>query len=212
MGSAHLFFRLDLERLRGLFGSSQDKFAREVLKKQAEDVEDNDLCFEDEINAGTCPDTKTALHEILAGKPTQPRRTSMYGYTLKIICEHIGKQFGEEVGSVRDHPYESQLVRSGPPVPIPYDPGDFPQIGFLALADIQAEIDRLDAAPRILPPPQPVSNDASLAEMMAALKRTEKLSRAVFGTNENLALDMDAYRKTLQEALKKRVDIVSFKH
>lgn len=212
MGAAHIFFRLDLEQLKGLWGASQEKFARDVLKKQADDIEDNDLCFEDEINEGTCPDTKTALHEILAGNPTRPRSASMYGYTLKIICEHLGKQFGHDVGSVGDHPYESQLVRSGPPLPIPYEPRNFPQIGFLTLADIPAEIDRLDAAPRTLPPPQPLSDNGSLTEKLAAIRRIEKMPRAVFGTDDNLSLDMDAYRKTLQEALKKRADIVSFRH
>jgi len=189
MGYAHLFYRVDLEGLKALFGSGQTALAREVLKKQADEVENLDLCFEDEIREGSCPDTKAALQDILSGRISYPRCPSMYGYVLKILCEQIGKSFGEEVGAVHEHPYESRLARSGPPIPIPYDPGNFPQIGFLAVAEIPAEIERIDSAPRTLKPPfRSLPSDSDLVR------------------------DMEGYRKTLEEARKKRADVISFRH
>lgn len=189
MGYGHISFRVDLHRARSLFGSGDEALARAVLKKQADDVESNDACFEDKIEDGICPDTATALREILAGQASPPRQTSMYGYMLKILCQQVGKEFGEEVAAIGEHPYESQLASSGPPVPIPYDARDFPQIGYLELKDIPAEIARLDAAPRIVTPQR------------WALLDEESLNR-----------DMDAYRLTLEQALKKKGDVIAFRH
>lgn len=212
MGSAHLFFRLDLQRLRGLMGSRDEAFARKVIQKQADEIENNDGCFEDSIEEGICPDTETAIREILAGTFSQPRQTSMYGYALKIICEHIGKQFGYEVGSIRAQPYASQLAGSGPPIAIPYSTEDFPGIGFLALADIGAEIDRIDSAPRTLAPVPTLPSDASTAAKKAVFRSREYEALSLYRNDENLVLAMEDYRKTLEEALNKRADIVSFYH
>ena len=39
MGYGHIFFRVDLDRVRSLFGSGDEALSRAVLKKQADDVE-----------------------------------------------------------------------------------------------------------------------------------------------------------------------------
>lgn len=126
----------------------------------------------------------------------------MYGYVLKIICEHIGRPIGQDVAAVRDHPYKSQLETSGPPIPIPYTRADFPEIGYLSLADIPAEIQRIDAAPR-------------KAKKSLLLTLLSLVSGGVVGrqmSDAETAEDMDAYRATLQEAVEKKVSVVSFRH
>ena len=104
--------------------------------------------------------------------------------------------------SVADHPYASLLVESGPPIPIPYDKSDFPEIGFLSLAQIPNEIKRIDAAPR-----RPKRN---LILSMLCLLTGGRAGRQM-GKAE-VAEDMAAYRKTLAEALDKNMAIVSFRH
>ncbi len=221
MSHAHVFFRVDLQRLRALFGSQDDALARQILKKRADDIENIDLIFEDPIRDGSCPDAATALREILAGAPSQPRQPSLYGCVLEILCEHIGRSCDDEVAVVRDHPYESQLVRSGPPIPIPYDPECFPQIGFLDLADIPAEIQRLEAAPRtkvpaaapaiLRPEDFPTKKDYDVARRRALQQKLEKTSW-ILGNDDALQRDMDCYHAILRDAVKKRSDLISFRH
>jgi hypothetical protein len=118
------------------------------------------------------------------------------------LCEHLGEMIGGDVAAVRDHPYKSKLVASGPPIPIPYDQGDFPEIGFLALADIPAEIQRIDAAPR----------RAKKSIVMWGLRL---VSGGMVGremNDEEVGEDMAAYREVLQQALDRGLSIVSFRH
>lgn len=202
MSYQHMFYGVDLDYLKGLYGSGDDTFAAELLKAQAEEVEDNDGFFEDQIEDGDFPNCETALRDILSGNTNREGAAAMYGYVLKIICEHIGQPIGDDVAAVRDHPYKSELVASGPPIPIPYDVSDFPEIGFLSLADIPAEIGRIDSAPK-------------KAKKSFLLTLLSSISGGVVGrqmSDEEVVEDMDAYRTTLQEALDKKVSIMSFRH
>jgi hypothetical protein len=202
MSYQHMFYGVDLGRLKKLYGSGDKAFAEELLKAQAESLADNDGFFEDGISGGNYPNSETAVREIIAGKPKQNDAAAMYGYVLKIICEHIGQPIGEDVAAIRDHPYKSQLVASGPPIPIPYDLADFPEIGYLSLADIPAEMKRIDSAPK-------------KAKKSLLLTLLSAISGGVIGRqmdDDDVVEDMNAYRATLQEALDKKVSIVSFRH
>lgn len=197
-----MFYGLDLDRLKGVYGSGDEGFVDEVLMAQGEELADKDELFDDMFEEGEGLTSETALREIVFGKPTHENAPAVYGYVLKIICEHLGQPIGDDVACVRDHPYCSQLYASGPPIPIPYDPADFPEIGFLSLADIPAEIKRIDAAPR-------------KAKKSLVLSLFSLLSGGVVGrqmSDEDVAEDMEAYRATLQEALDKKLSIVSFRH
>lgn len=205
MSYQHMFYGVDMNRLKSIFGSGDEKLVAEVLQAQAEELAGNDSFFEveDQTEAEQFPNSETALREIVAGKVRQDiEMAGMYGYVLKILCEHIGSPIGADVAAVRDHPYDSQLVASGPPIPIPYDRSDFSEIGFLALADIPAEIARIDAAPK----------RAKRSLLKSVLS---SLSGGMVGRQmsaEDAAEDMAAYRETLTEAMDKGLSIVSFRH
>ncbi len=195
-----MFYGVDIDRLQKLYGSGDEAFAADLLKAKAEDISNNDGFFED--YDGDIPSSETALRDILAGTANRDGAEAMYGYVLKIICEHIGQPIGLDVAAVRDHPYKSQLDASGPPIPIPYTRADFPEIGYLSLADIPAEIKRIDAAPR--------KAKKSLLLTLLSLISGGMVGRQM--NDEETAEDMGAYRATLQEALEKNVSVVSFRH
>lgn len=202
MGYSQTFFCVDLDRLRALHGSGDEALLEEIIASKGEALEDNDAFFEDEIEEGDCPDSVTALRDILSAKTRPEGAEGVYAYTLGILCDHLGQVIGDEVYAVRDHPYRSQLVRSGPPIPIPYDRADFPEIGHLALADIPAEIARIDKAP-------PKAKTSLLLTILSSL------SGGMIGkqmNDEEAVEDMAAYRATLQEALDKRLSVVSFRY
>jgi hypothetical protein len=201
MGYQHMFYGLDLDRLRSIYGSKEEGFVAEILQAKGNDLAGNDQFFED--YGEDFPTSEQALREIVAGSiPQRQGAEAMYGYVLKIICEHFGRMIGEDVACVRDHPFKSQLVANGPPIPIPIDRADFPEIGHIALEDIPEEIKRLDAAPQ----------RAKRSIKMAILR---KLTGGVIGremSDDDVAEDMAAYRATLEEARKKKLSIVSFRH
>jgi hypothetical protein len=163
------------------------------MNKQFEDDEGEDYLKSEQ-----------ALRDIVAGSFGEHEHAeAMYGYTLQVICEHIGQRIGgDDVGSVADHPYASQLAASGPPIPIPYDKSDFPEIGFLSLPQIPDEIKRIDAAPR--------RPKRSLVLSITSLLTGGRVGRQM--NKAEVAADMAAYRKTLTEAMDKNLAVVSFRY
>ena len=203
MSYCHMFFGLDLQRLKSIYGCKNEQLVAEILKARSEDIEENDEFFEEELEDGDFPNSKTALREIVSGSIGKHEGAdAMFGYVLKIICAHIGKQFGKEVAAVGVHPYVSQLTTSGPPIPIPYDKSDGPEIGFLRLSQITEEIRRIETAPK-------------RAKRSLLLSVINYLSRGQVGqqmSDQDAVRDMADYRETLQEALDKKLDIVAFRH
>jgi hypothetical protein len=204
MSYSHMFYGVDLDKLKAIYGSKDENFLAEVLKAQAQAIKDNDEWFKDEIQDEGFPPTKQALREIVLGTfGTYEGAEAMYGYALKIICGHIGHRVGaDDVANVADHPYESQLVASGPPIPIPYDESDFPEIGFLPLAQIPEEFNRIDNAP----------GKARRSVISAGLSLLTGGRAGHRMKAEDLAQDMAAYRRTLTEALEKKLAVISFRH
>lgn len=150
MSYQHTFYAIDVDKLVGFYGTADDSLLETVISAKREELDDNDEFFEDEIDGGGCPGSAQALGELLIlGAPSSKEHPAMYGYVLGILCDHLGEYLEEEIVCVGDHPYESRLTTSGPPLPIPYDKGDFPEIGYLASAEIPAEIERIDAAPGV---------------------------------------------------------------
>jgi hypothetical protein len=204
MSYGHMFYGVDLDKLKAIYGSKDENLLAELLKAQAQAIKDNDEWFEDEINEEGFPPTKQALREIVLGTfGTYEGSEAMYGYALKIICGHIGHRVGaDDVTDVAAHPYESQLVASGPPVPIPYDDSDFPEIGFLSLAQIPEELNRIDNAPK-------KAKGGFISSTLSILTggRAGRQMNA-----DELAQDIAAYRRTVTEALDKKLGVVSFRH
>ncbi len=216
MGYQHMFYGLDLDRLNAVYGSGDEKLLAEVLQAHREDLEGNDGFFEDEIESGDCLNSETALRNIFAGKMEASGKdtpygvAAVYGYVFKILCEHVGTSIGDDVAAVRDHPYQSKLVASGPPIPIPYDRQGAPQIGYLTLQEIPDEIKRIDAAPkRAIRTFQSVIVWPLLGWMISFLMKGFRFRQM---DDAATVRDMNAYRNTLQEALDKRLAVVSFRH
>jgi hypothetical protein len=67
-----------------LFGSGDLAFATEVIKTQKEELEDNDAFFDWLIEDGDCPNSETALRNILNGDCIGEGAEAMYGYVLSI--------------------------------------------------------------------------------------------------------------------------------
>lgn len=203
MSYSHVFYGLNLNKLQSIYGSKDDTLVAEVSQAQAAKLKDNDGFFEDQIEQGNFPTSETALREIVAGSFGQYEHAeAMYGYVLKILCEHFGTPFGQDVAAVGDHSYKSQLVASGPPIPIPHDKSDFPEIGFLSLAEIPKEIKRIEAAPK-------------RAKRLLVRTLLHWLTRGMIRpqmSNKEAVEDMNAYRKTLKEALDRKFSVVSFRH
>lgn len=204
MSYTHTFYAVDLERLRDLWGSADDAFVEEVLSAQAEEIEDNDAFFEDAIDEDDCPDTAQAIRDLLAGKISQEKGAeAMYGYTLGILCAQLGT-FAEcdDVYDVGLHPYRSKLAGSGPPLPIPVDPSDLPEVAYLDHADLADEIRSLDAGPR-------------RAKKSVRLSLLSKLTGGLIGKqmdDDEVAQDMRAYRDALTFAQQKGLSLVSLRH
>lgn len=66
MSYQHMFYGVDINRLKKLYGSSDEAFAADLLIAQAEAIANNDGFFED--YDGDIPSSETALRDILAGK------------------------------------------------------------------------------------------------------------------------------------------------
>jgi len=197
-----MFYGVDLDRLQNIYGSNDSALIAAILQSQAEDLENNDGFFEDQIAEDGFPSSEAALRQIVAGTPRAQGAEAMYGYVLKIICEHLGEVIGADVYAVADHPYPAQLANSGPPIPIPYDNVDFPEIGFLSLSDIPKEIALIDAEPK----------RAKRSIRMWLLSRATRSLIRPRMNDEETAEDMQSYRETLAEALDRKLSIVSFRH
>jgi hypothetical protein len=210
MGYSHMFFAVDVAELKGLYGSKNDALLNEVLNSQTEEIEDNDAFFEDEIADGELPDTATAVREIFHGTPRSDVDGAIYGYALKIICQHIGQAVwgGENgVANVADHPYDSLLVKSGLPIPIP-EPGDFPVIGYLDFDQLDQELILAKADHK------KVASDS--AEAMSAIRGLMNAMglgiRSGRINAQDIQEDIDAYIETLESAKKLGKGLVSFRH
>jgi len=210
MGYSHMFYALDVDALQKIYGSNDQELLAELLQSQADDIHGNDGFFEDEIEDGDLPNTETAIRQIFEGNPQMDAEGAMYGYALKIICEHLGEMiWGGEYGvaDVSDHPYDSMLVKSGMPFELP-EPSDFPMIGYLPLEQIEAEIEMAEA------------DHATVASEAALQKSTiRSLANAVglglrSGSieSEEIKEDIDAYVETLKKAREMGKGVVSFRH
>lgn len=187
MGYSHMFYGVDLERLRSIPGSKDEALYEQIATT-------SDSLGEEE---------QDALKRIIMGDcRKEPRTEYLYGYALKAICEHIGEMVGDEVAAIRDHPYKSKLIANGPPIPIPYTGSDFPEIGYLDKAELAAEY-------RLATETKPKAKRTLLGFLL------RKASGGVIGREmnaEDVAADMEAYAATLQECMDKQCSLVSFRH
>ncbi|GAA5505393.1 hypothetical protein Rcae01_00838 [Novipirellula caenicola] len=197
MGYSHNFFAIDIERLQSVHGSKDHDLLRKVLKDHADDVEDNDAFFEEEIEEGEMPNTATALRQIFEGEIQSNVEGAMYGYALQMIADQMGQlvEGGEYgVGAVRDQPFHSLLLQSGVPISIPL-PSDFPEIGFLSRDQISDELQRARNYKHNLGP------DSTLTPYQQRMAESEEIID-----------DVHAYIETLEKAQAIGLGLISFRH
>jgi hypothetical protein len=195
MSYSVMFYAVDVPKLQAIYGSRDEALLKKVLKAQAEQLNDNDAFFEDydlEI------DSRTALRQIFEGAVPQTNGAAgaMYGYVLKILCEHLGKFAGGDIYSTRILPIDSRLMANGPPIPIPI-PEDFPEIGYLTREGIQAE---RAAAAHPLPPSSPHFFDNMKEYTHHEMDEDELLE------------ELEAYRQVLDELAARGTGTVAFRH
>lgn len=197
MGYSHNFFAIDIGKLRSVYGSKDRELLAKILENKAEDIDDNNAFFEDEIADGEMPDTAMALAQIFHAEVQSNVEGAMYGYALQMLADYMGQlvEGGEYgVAAVRDQPFDSLLLQSGPPIPIPV-PSDFPEIGFLSLDQISDEIARARNYQDNL------GNDSKLTPYQQRMAQSEEVIE-----------DVHAYIETLEMAQKLGLGIVSFRH
>jgi hypothetical protein len=144
MGYSVMFYSLDLPKLKAYFSSKDKAFFNLLLEKYTDDIEGHDESYADEIEEDGWPTMKDALKQILSGKLKVVEDAEFtYGYALKIICEEIGELMaidGLGVSDVRRVPFATAMMDNGPPIPIPPDTGDFPQVGHLSEEEVVREL------------------------------------------------------------------------
>lgn len=196
MSYSVMFYSVDVPRLQAIYGSNDEALLNEVLASQANELDGNDEFFED---YGFDIDSRTALKNIFAGTVSQDDRSlaAMYGYVLKILCEHLGEYADSELYDVRILPIESKLMDNGPPLPIPDDPADFPEIGHLTAEEVQTE---KAAAAHPLPAASP-----QFFEKMHEFTHHEL-------DEDELLEELEAYQEVLEELSAKGLGTVAFRH
>ena len=152
------FYGTDLERVKSLWGSRDHDFVKTVIESEREALTDIAGRWEDDSDEDNFVDLEKVLHEIVDGTAkTGPGEDGwIYCEMLDIICTHLGKNvlgadeymIGDWDGTpIEDCIHAPLLGNSGPPIPVPYNPGQGADIGHIDLKDIPGEIQRIDAMP-----------------------------------------------------------------
>ena len=200
-----MFYGVDLPRLRAAVGSGDDDLYGAVLAR----VEDPDgWRFSDRS-------PRDLLRRLIDGDAAGdgPKYAADYGYLLKDLCEHLGGGqaafLDGECACVADLPYDLRLPDSGPPVEIPYDDIDFPEIGYLEPGELDAELDALDAPPgRPKKPPWRLRVFAWVFK-----KRTGVTLRSLHVPDaDEAAEEVEEYRLALNDAKARGTGLISFRH
>ena len=196
MSYSVMFYAVDVPKLQAIYGSKNEALLKEVIDARSADLDDNDAFFED---YGLPVDSRSAIRQIFEGTVPQDDLSvaAMYGYVLKILCEHLGEFAGGDIYSTRILPFDSKLMANGPPIPIPDDPGDFPEIGYLTKEGILAE---KEAAANALPPSSPNFYDNMREFTHHALDEDELLE------------ELEAYQDVLAELAETGLGTVAFRH
>ena len=203
MSYAHMFYGVDVGRLRNLAGSHDETFLADFLADPPEDFEHASCC---DLTA------EDALRRIVSGESAGDgvEHAATYGYVLKAVCERLtgGELLNGEVACVRDLPLDLLLPGSGPPVPIPVD-SDFPEIGFLTAEQVPEELERLSAKPgRPKKPPL----RARFALWLLQKRLGVRLNSLRTPSPGELEEEIAEYRSALEEARSKGLGVVSFRH
>lgn len=190
-----MFYAVDVPKLQSLYGSNDEGLLDAVLQQQAEELDENDEFFDGyELPI----DSRTAMKQIFAGTvPPDKSLAAMYGYVLKTLCEHLGEFVGGDLYNTRILPIQTKLMENGPPIPIPDDPGNFPEIGYLTHEGLQTE---LEAAANPLPSSSP-----------DFFKNMQQYTHHSL-SEEELLEELDCYQEILNDLIATGLGVVAFRH
>ena len=120
-----------------------------------------------------------ALEELIAGKITQPRNASTYGYALENLCQALGT-FLDAVGTdrLRSLRLKTPLSKVRSPVKLPKS-DDFPYISFLDVQELQDEVARLRTLD--LADPDDPENEDERKYFLELLEQAVAQNRGVVG-------------------------------
>jgi len=157
MGYGFMIWAVDVDKLREVAGSKEEKLRRMIGGRFKRKLSELDDLFRSKIDAGG-PNTYEALRQIIDGTiPPDRTRGGIYSYAFKLIVEHFGRFLNNSAicpwNRVDFEPMNRALAEmgvplaledilwNGLPVKLPY-PDDFPTTGF---ADA-SRVKELDAA------------------------------------------------------------------
>ena len=133
----------DPEMVKAVIDNNPDMFDEE--EGEEEDEEEDELSL------------SSALRQLVMGVPLNPDEAHQYGYALQELCDYAGEMLDSDLWSgvrwsaVEQCGLEDLLTKTGPPVDIPLNEGDFPAIGHIPrdqLANyLQAAKGRAEQAP-----------------------------------------------------------------
>jgi len=195
MSYSVMFYAVDVPKLQAVFGSNDQALLQEVMASQWEEIEENDEFAEDQELPLT---TARAMQNIFAGTvDTSDRRLGgLYGYTLKMLCQHMGEFAAGDIYNTRILPFESKLLSNGVPIPIP-EPEDFPEVGYLTQ---QGLVEELEAARNPLPTSSPHFFDNMHQFTHHSLSEDELLE------------ELEYYQEVLEVLIARGLGTVAFRH
>lgn len=195
MSYSVMFYAVDVPKLQAVYGSNDQALLDEVLTSRKEGIEENDEFFADYELEVT---TSGALRNIIAGNVDVQDRQSgaLYGYTLKMLCEHMGEFVGGDIYNTRILPITSKLMDNGSPIAIP-EPEDFPEIGHLTKEGLVLE---LEAARNPLPSSSPNFFDNMHQFTHHSLSEDELME------------ELEYYQETLEDLIERGLGTIAFRH
>lgn len=163
MGYGFIVWAVDIEKLKTVAGSKDEKLRRMIGGRFKRNVASLDDLFRHDIAAGR-PSTYEALRQIIDGAIPEGAQGGIYAYAFQLIVEHFGKpldngavypwnspDFGPVDGALAERkvPFElASFYGCSLPVKLP-TPDDFPSTGWVSAAKVQEVHAAFTAAPEI---------------------------------------------------------------
>lgn len=137
-------FVIDIPKLKSVIGAGDESLVDAVKANTPEAFDDEEEEEDDEDDEEVS--MSTALRQLIMGEELDEEQAHQYGYALQEICEYLGELqdadlwCGVRWSAVEACGLEPLLTKSGPPVGIPINQGDFPAIGQLDRAEMATHL------------------------------------------------------------------------
>jgi hypothetical protein len=175
MGYGFMVWAVDIDKLKQVTGSKDDKLRRMLGGRFKRDIARLDEMFD-------APNTYEALRQIIDGTIPEGAQGAVYSYAFKLIVQHFGAFLDNGAlypwGHDAEEPVDRALAAmgvpltirklqySGLPVKLPY-PDDFPSTGWIDAPAVQEIAAAFAKAPA-------VDMDAGTREIVACLRKMSR--------------------------------------